>query len=164
MRPVVRFLSDELLERIVAEARDILAKLGVTIHNEGVLRMLAEHGVRVDAETNRAFLTDEIIDRALGTAPGSFKLYDVFGRQTHDLSGHNVYFTPGSAAIHILDHGANELRTPTTTDYVRCACERAAHADYNRLRPLREAGQPARAPGVAKHGVNPERCASEHLG
>jgi trimethylamine--corrinoid protein Co-methyltransferase len=121
MRPVVRFLSDELLERIVAEARDILAKLGVTIHNEGVLRMLAEQGVRVDGEQKRAFLNDEIIDRALNAAPGSFKLYDVFGRQTHDLAGHNVYFTPGSAAIHILDHGANELRRPTTADYVRYA-------------------------------------------
>ncbi len=121
MRPVVRFLDDDLLERIVAEARDILARLGVTIHNEGVLRMLAEHGVRVDGDQKQAFLNDEIIDRALSAAPSSFKLYDVFGRQTHDLSGHNVYFTPGSAAIHILDHDTNELRPPTTADYVRYA-------------------------------------------
>ena len=103
MRPVVRFVSDELLERIVAEARDILAKLGATIHNEGVLRMLADHSVRVDADQKRAFLNDEIIDRALSAAPSSFKLYDVFGRETHDLSGHNVYFTPGSVFFTVID-------------------------------------------------------------
>jgi len=29
MRPVVRFLDDELIEKIISEARDILCKLGV---------------------------------------------------------------------------------------------------------------------------------------
>ena len=34
MRPVVRFLSDELVERIISEARDILCKLGTEILGE----------------------------------------------------------------------------------------------------------------------------------
>ena len=118
MRPVVRFLSDDLIERIVSEARDILAGLGVEIHNAGILSMLAEHGARVEEQTGRAFLTDDIIDRALATAPRSFKLYDVFGHQTHDFAGHNVHFTPGSAAINILDAETNAIRKPTTADYV----------------------------------------------
>lgn len=118
MKPFVRFLGDELVERIVAEARRILCKLGVEIHNGGVVAMLADHGARVDAEKKRVVLTDEIIDRALAAAPGSFKLYDALGRETHDFSGHNVYFTPGSAAIHILDNDTNTIRAPTTRDYV----------------------------------------------
>ena len=36
MRPVFRLLSDELTERIVAEARSILCTLGVEIHNDGI--------------------------------------------------------------------------------------------------------------------------------
>ena len=118
MRPVVTFLGTDLTERIVAEARDILCKLGVEIHNPGILSMLSDHGARVDAERNHAFLTDEIIDKALASAPGAFRLYDTLGRQTHDLSGHNVHFTPGSAAINILDHDTNAIRRPTTRDCV----------------------------------------------
>jgi len=99
--------------------RSLLCTLGVEIHNDGVISMLSDHGAKVYADKNRAFLTDEIIDKALGTAPGDFRLYDVLGRETHDLSGHNVYFTPGSAAINILDYNTGKARTPTTSDYVK---------------------------------------------
>lgn len=119
MRPVAAFLNDELVGKIVAEARHLLATLGVEIHNPAVLAMLSDHGAEVTAKDNRAFLPDAMIDRALDTAPSSFKLHDTLGRETHDFSGHNVHFTPGSAAIHVLDHGSSEARTPTTEDYVR---------------------------------------------
>ena len=121
MRPVVKFLSDELVESIIAEAQIVLCKLGVEIHNAAVLAMLADHGAKVDRQTCRVLFTDEIIDKALEAAPGPFQLYDVLGRQTHDFSGDNVYFTPGSAAINILDHGADRVRRSTTADYVQYA-------------------------------------------
>jgi trimethylamine--corrinoid protein Co-methyltransferase len=60
-----------------------------------------------------------MIDKALETVASSFALYDIYGNQTHDFSGHNVHFTPGSAAINILDYGAHDVRTPTSADYVR---------------------------------------------
>ena len=118
MRPTVRFLSNDLLERIIAEARSVLAQLGVEIHNSGVLSMLSDHGARVDARTSRAYMGDELIDKALKAAPGAFRLYDVFGRQTHDFSGDNVHFTPGSAAITFLDYNSDLIRRPTTGDVV----------------------------------------------
>ncbi len=121
MRPVVKFLSDELVQRIVAEARSLLGRLGVEIHNEGILSMLSDHGAKVDAAKSRAFLDDDLIDKTLRSAPGSFKLHDVLGHQTHDLAGDNVHFTPGSAAINILDYETDKARTPTTTDYIRYA-------------------------------------------
>ena len=119
MRPVVRFLSDELAEEIIAEARGVVCDLGLEIHNNTVLSMLSDHGAGVDSDTKRVRLTEGIIDKALESAPSSFKLYDVLGRETHDLSGSNVYFTPGSAAINILDYNTNKARTPTTSDYVK---------------------------------------------
>jgi len=121
MRPIVKFLSDELVESIIAEAQIILCRLGVEIHNDGVLAMLGDHGAKIDRDNHHAVFTDEIIDRALESASGPFKLYDVAGRQTHDFSGDNVYFTPGSAAINILDHGSDKARRPTTADYIRYA-------------------------------------------
>jgi len=118
MRPAVRFLDDQLIESIIAEARTVLCDLGVEIHNPSVLSLLADHGARVDSESNRAFFTPDIIDRSLETAPSGFALYDVLGRQTHDLSGYNVHFTPGSAAINVLDHDTRGIRPPTTRDYI----------------------------------------------
>ena len=119
MRPALRLLPNELIERIVAEARDILCQLGVEIHNQAVLGTLADHGATVDRDDWHAHLTQGIIDKALGAVPHSFRLYDVLGNQTHDFAGANVYFTPGSAAINILDNATGEIRQPTTADYVR---------------------------------------------
>ena len=119
MRPVLRLLETELIERILAEAREVLSKLGVEIHNEGVLRILSDHGADVDLKKWLARLPEEMADKALRTVPRSFKLFDVLGEETHDFKGGNVYFTPGSAAINILDGATGEMRRPGTADYVR---------------------------------------------
>lgn len=119
MRPTYRLLEDKLISNIIAEARDVLCKLGVEIHNKLVLDMLAAHGAGVDAKTWSARLTEDLIDKALGTVPRSFKLYDVLGNETHELRGDNFYFTPGSAAINILDSRTDEMRKPTTADYIQ---------------------------------------------
>jgi len=118
VRPTLKLLERELIEKILAEARHILATLGVEIHNQGVLAMLAGHGAEMDQRKSRARLPEEMVDRALETVPRSFKLFDVPGNETHDFSGDNVYFTPGSAAINILDGATGEMRKPDTADYV----------------------------------------------
>src|SRR5208282_4845142 len=119
MRPTLRLLQQELIDRIIAEAREVLGKLGVEIHNKSVLSLLADHGADVDASTCNARLTEAIIDKALNTVPRTFKLYDVLGNETHDFQGDNVYFTPGSTALNILDNRRGEMRRPSTADYVR---------------------------------------------
>lgn len=97
MRPTIRLLTDELIQQILTEARTLLATLGVEIHNREVLSLLADHGGRVEMDTWHAFLPAALIDKTLQSAPSSFELYDVLGRKTHEFSGNNVYFTPGSA-------------------------------------------------------------------
>ncbi len=87
------------------------------------------------------------MDTALSSAPAGFKLYDVDGEQTHDLSGDNVYFTPGSAAINILDDETGEMRKPDTADYVRYA-KLVAGLDAHRL---------------PEHGLHPRRRARADL-
>ena len=119
IRPVIRFLDSAMIERIVSEAREILCKLGVEIHNHEIISMLHDHGAKVDKGREHVVFTDGIIDKALKTTPRSFKLYDVLGNETHDLSGYNVYFTPGSAALNILDGKTQEIRKPVTEDYVK---------------------------------------------
>jgi trimethylamine--corrinoid protein Co-methyltransferase len=118
MRPTVKFLTDDLLGRIVDEAMEILCTLGVELHNPDVLSMLSDHGAEIDMDRRHVVFTRGIIEKALQTVRGSFELYDTHGEQTHSLGGTNVHFTPGSAALNILDYETKELRKPTTGDYV----------------------------------------------
>jgi len=121
VRPLLRLLSDELVERILDEARGILQNLGVEIHNEKAVSLLGDHGADVDRPKGRVRLPGDLVDRALATVPSGFALYDSTGEQTHDLSGNRVYFTPGSSAINILDLESGVMRRPVTADYVRYA-------------------------------------------
>ncbi len=120
-RPVVRFLTDKTIERIISEAREILCRLGVEINNDEILSLLHDHGATVDRKKNHVLFKDGIIDRVLKTTPRSFKLYDVLGNQTLDFSGYSVHFTPGSAALNILDGGTQQIRKPATGDYIKYA-------------------------------------------
>jgi len=117
MRPTVKFLSDDLLEKIVSEAKILLCKLGVEIHNDGILSMLSDHGADVDLESRRVCMTPDILETSLATVPAEFHLYDITGSETHHFSDNNVYFTPGSAAINVLDGSTNKMRPPVTRDY-----------------------------------------------
>ena len=119
MRPTLRLLDGALIERILAEARDLLDALGVEIHNPALLDALAGHGARVDRGTSRAHLGAPLVDRALASAPREFRLHDVLGRETHHFGAGRVSFTPGSAAIHILDGETGKIREPVTADYIR---------------------------------------------
>jgi trimethylamine--corrinoid protein Co-methyltransferase len=121
MRPIIKFLKNELIRQIISEATNILCTLGVEIHNKSVLSLLSDHGARVDIDREHVFFTEKIIEKALKTAPGSFKLYDVKGNETHDFSGYNIYFTPGSTAINFLDYQTRRIRKPKTEDYIKYA-------------------------------------------
>jgi len=114
-------LDTQLIPQIIDEARGLLKTLGVIIHNHEVLALLGDHGAEVNTSTQHLTFTDRIIDDALKAAPSSFKLYDVLGNQTHDFSGNNVHFTPGSAAVNIQDIDTGEIRRPVTLDYIRYA-------------------------------------------
>jgi len=118
LRPAIRFLDNGLIERILDEARELLCTLGVEIHNQQALSLLADHGARVDMAKQRAFFNQEIIERTLATAPHSLTLYDANGAEAFVLAGSNVNFTPGSAAINILDYESDAIRKPTTADYI----------------------------------------------
>ncbi len=118
MRPTIRFIDDDLIEKIVDEATGILCTLGVELHNEEVLSLLSDHGAEVDGDKSHVKFTEDVIERAIETVPASFNLYDVNGNQTHEFSDYNVYFTPGSAALHILDYSTKKIRQPSTGDYI----------------------------------------------
>lgn len=123
IKPSLTFLSVHLIQRVISEARDILCNLGIKIYHKQLLTLLSDHGAHVEEESRNVRFTDDIIDNALKTVSSSFKLYDVNGNETHIFSNSNVYFTPASSALNILDINPGDkngkICTPTSSDYIR---------------------------------------------
>ena len=119
MRPSITFLKDSLITQIISEAREILNKIGVEIHNEKVLNLLADHGAMVDKDKSHVCFNDELIDKSLASTQSEFKLFNIYGDETHHFTKDNVYFTPGSAALNILDYDTGKMRKPLTDDYIK---------------------------------------------
>ncbi|MCK4903551.1 MAG: trimethylamine methyltransferase family protein, partial [Candidatus Marinimicrobia bacterium] len=82
MRPIINFLNKSLIEQIIEEAITILTKLGVEIQNKAVIDLLSSHGARVDKSKSRVYITQDLIDKSLKTAPSAFKLFDIYGNET----------------------------------------------------------------------------------
>lgn len=119
LRPKLELLDQETIERIVAEAYELLWNPGVRIHSDEALHLLADAGATVDFKAKVAQIPAELARQAVESAPSSFHLYDADGKPVVHYGGDDVQFDPGSAAIHILDHGATKSRPPVTADFVR---------------------------------------------
>ncbi len=121
MQPKLRFLEIELIDRIVDEARTVLAEIGIEVQDDEAKALLAEHGASVDGGDGRVRITPEMLDSAVQAAPSAFELFDVLGARTHDFSGADVHYTPASSAIQVLDSVTGEARAPVTADYLTYA-------------------------------------------
>ena len=119
MRPTLQFLDKKLKEQIIEQAITILCQLGVEIHNKSVISMLSDHGAKADLLKYKVLFTESLIEKTLKTAPSSFKLFDVYGNETHHFDHNDIYFTPGSTALYILDHDGKKMRKPLTEDYIK---------------------------------------------
>ncbi len=115
----MRFLTDELTEQIVTEAREVLETQGIELQDPQALSLLADHGAL--AADSRVQIPGNLVDQALRTAPAHFDLFHVHGVESHTLGKGDIHFTPASAATHILGLEGGEYRKPTTADYVQYA-------------------------------------------
>jgi len=120
MQPKFQQLDAALADRIITEAKIVLAEVGVDIVDNLTRELLTEHGAVENAE-GRVLIGQGMVESALETTPGSFSLFDVLGTETHRFDGRKTHFTPGSAAINILDRNSGKIRSATTTDLVDLA-------------------------------------------
>jgi trimethylamine--corrinoid protein Co-methyltransferase len=121
IRPTVRPLSTELVEKIHGEALDVLAGKGIFVENDEALELLDGAGARPqDAGSGDAGrvvrLPGDLVTRALESAPKRIRVFDAAGEPAMDLGDDRVHFDPGSAAINILDGESGRQRKPTSQD------------------------------------------------
>ena len=119
MQPKLTFLSDQMVEQVIAEALGLLVDPGVRVHHQEALQLLADAGAQVDFEARIARIPEKLTWKALQTTPGEFYLYNLDGKRCVHYGGDDVHFDPGSAAVTILDYQTGQQRPPATADFVR---------------------------------------------
>jgi trimethylamine--corrinoid protein Co-methyltransferase len=118
-RRLLEFLHADEVERIVADARRVLAATGVRVENNEAQRLLGAAGAS-EAE-GRLRIPEGLVQSALASAPGRVRLYDRDGNLALDLGGARVHFDPGSAAVNVIDSVTGRRRPITSGDVVNLA-------------------------------------------
>ena len=118
MRPGLKVISDELTGKILNEAKRIMSEVGIEIRGPRVRERLLEYGLKLDSTEQRILFPPEEVDKAIASAPKSFKLYNRAGEPHADLGGDRVHFVPGSSGLKMLDHRTGEVRLANTRDFV----------------------------------------------
>ena len=128
--PRVTWFTEEDRKRIVAEAVEILEKVGVFVENDEAIELLSGAGARVGGDKGRVFIPADLVETAVGSAPSRILVYNRHGEPVMDLGGDRVHFNPGSAALRIYDHKQKKARTPMTADLVRFSALTDALPNY----------------------------------
>ncbi|HEV2286055.1 MAG TPA: trimethylamine methyltransferase family protein [Steroidobacteraceae bacterium] len=121
MQSGLRVVPEHLIEPILAEAKTILAEIGVEVRGARLRERLLDHGLRLartadDAE--RVLFPAAVVERAIASAPKSIPLYDRNGAHYTELGGNKVHFVPGSSGLNVLDHRTGETRHANTRDFI----------------------------------------------
>jgi trimethylamine--corrinoid protein Co-methyltransferase len=119
MQPKIELLTQELIDRILDEAFQLMMKPGIKVQCAEARELLGSSGCAVD-EANEVVRIPELVARkALETVPGQFVLYDREGNPRVTYGGDAVHFDPGSSGVHILDPETLEHKPSYTSDLVR---------------------------------------------
>jgi trimethylamine--corrinoid protein Co-methyltransferase len=132
MRPSLNVLNDDLITRILDEARRLMAEKGMEIRGAELKARLLDHGLKTDATGKRVLFPGDVVDRAIEDAPRSFTLHDRDGNPYTEIGGDNVHYTPGSSGLKILDHRTGETRLTDSKDFIEYAriCDGLEHVAY----------------------------------
>jgi trimethylamine--corrinoid protein Co-methyltransferase len=118
MRPTLQTIDNNLIRRIIDEAKQILAEVGIEVRGPQLKARLLAHGLPTDATGQRILFPAKVIDDALVTAPTHFNLYDRDGNIFTKIGGDKVHFVPGSSGLKVHDHRQDMIRPPTSMDFV----------------------------------------------
>lgn len=119
MQPKLSLLDNELIERIIEEAYQLMIKPAIKVQNAEARQLLADAGAPVDEETMIARIPAQIVKKALKTVPHQFHLYDYDGRPMIQYGGDMVQFDPGSSGVAVLIPETLEHKTSETDDLIR---------------------------------------------
>jgi trimethylamine---corrinoid protein Co-methyltransferase len=119
MGPKLQLLSQDLVDRILLEAFQLLLNPGIRVLSKEAADLLAGAGAIVDYDQQIVRIPEAIVRQALDTVPKEFYLYNRYGEPAVHYGGDHVHFDPGSSSVNILDPDTWEHRPATTPDLIR---------------------------------------------
>jgi trimethylamine--corrinoid protein Co-methyltransferase len=118
MRPQLQILTSQQIDAILADAKRILAEVGIEVRGARLRERLLTYGLPLDATGQRVLFSPDVVDRALASAPRSITLYDRAGQPHAELTGDQVHFVPGSSGLYVFDQSTGARRPALTADFV----------------------------------------------
>ncbi len=112
-------MGDEECDRIHKASLEILERIGIDVHDEKAIQILAAGGASVDGL--RVRIPEYMVAEALSTAPKSITLYNREGRVAIRAHDYQTYYGGGSDCLNILDHRTGERRRPALEDVANAA-------------------------------------------
>lgn len=156
MRARLNVLERDELEAIHQNSLRILSELGVKVHSPLVLEGLRAFGAEVKAATEQAFLPEDVIKRALRSAPREIRL----GARDpkHDLvipTNGPPFAATNGLAVTMIDLETGETRSTTGADLTKFATLADALEGVDFFWPIVTAGDvPARAHEVHEIAIS----------
>lgn len=117
MQPKLELLPQELVERILDEAFQLLQNPGIKVQSAEARELLASAGALVQDDI--AHIPEKLVRDALQTVPHTFYLHDRDGNPTVTYGGDAVHFDPGSSGVHMLNPDTLEHYPSQSADLVR---------------------------------------------
>lgn len=109
-------LSQSSLERIHQATLEIFEEVGFEVHYQGALEVFAQSGAKVDFDRKHVWLSPQLVEKAIGTAPSKVVLYGREERHNLILEGKRVYLGTGGTAVNVIDLESGEKRLSTLED------------------------------------------------
>ena len=118
MLPKIEFLNDEIIDRILDEAHQLLQNPGIKVHLKEARDLLYSNGAKVNEDDEIVHIPSPLAQRALESVPSQFSLFDKFGNPKVNYGGRSVQFDPGSSGVNILDSNSQIHRPALTQDLI----------------------------------------------
>jgi trimethylamine---corrinoid protein Co-methyltransferase len=112
----MRILTEPDIERIEAQALQVISQIGVRVYDSDLCCLVRRRGISIDADQTVHF-PPEAVRWALQVAPRDVSLYGLNGDVLPLRRGH-CHLSTYAEAISVSDYGASGLRTSKTQDVV----------------------------------------------
>jgi trimethylamine---corrinoid protein Co-methyltransferase len=112
----LQYLSEEQLDHLQEATLEIMEKTGVKFPSQKALKVLAEHGVKVDFKTQLARFPKDVVMKAMSTVPRRFA---VGGREPiydFSLTDGKTFFTTDGCGVEVVDLETRTRRPSTKAD------------------------------------------------
>jgi trimethylamine--corrinoid protein Co-methyltransferase len=117
----LRFLEDVQLDELREATLDVLENVGIRFHSERALEIFAEHGARVDRESQIVKIPRDLVLKAMSNVPRYFTMGARDPAFDLRLQDGVSYFTNDGCGHEVVDFETGERRASTKADVAMMA-------------------------------------------